>query len=179
MRPLWTCWIFLFWLVSPIAIEAQEANWDFSLTNPIQSGIAGQRLVFNGIITNSTGDALVFSSVSLDFQTDPASNYYNLDFTDEFLNTGLVIPSSGYNGSMFFVEWLPSAPADLTGTGTLDLTADGLALPNSIIVSFSAATTATPAPDALITAMMGTIPGVSLLLQRRKWRRESCMPPAN
>ena len=56
-------------------------------------------------MTNDTGADLLLNSLSIDFGTVPDSSFFDVDFTDSFLNMGLVLPVSGYDGPLFFVKW--------------------------------------------------------------------------
>jgi hypothetical protein len=92
-------------------------DWSLTLTEPQQAGPPGTTLVYNGVITNFTGEEIVLGIIAVGFSANPPpASTYVIDFTDEFLDTLGIIPASGYNGSILFVEWLAAAPVGLTST---------------------------------------------------------------
>lgn len=151
--------------------QAQTPNWDMMLTNPDQLGMPGDTLIYNADLTNGTGADLSLNGIALDFGTDPASSFYDVDFTNDFLNLGFVIPASGYNGSLFFVTWHPDATAGLMGTGLVRLDADIPATPSSISLPFSAGIPVindVPEPGKIALLMGLAVPGSVFLLRRRQ-----------
>lgn len=150
-----------------------QTNWDFALTQDALSGPPGSTLVFAGSVTNATGSDLILNSAGLDFDTFPSSSFFDIDFADEFINTGLTIPQSGYTGPIFFVRWHADAPASLQGTGIIEIFADPPADPESILHEFSASVS--PAgpppvngvPEPGVVVLMAAAMLTSLPLVRR------------
>lgn len=164
MRKAFCYFMLLFFCCLTNISQAQTSNWTFNLTNSEQIGLPGSELVFNGMITNSTGSDLFLTSIGVDFTPDAPSSAYTYDFTDEFLNTSGIIPSSGYNGSVFYVRWDASVPLNTVGDGSVTLFADIPAQPESISMAFRASVV--PAPSAVATFLIGTIPGLAMLMRR-------------
>lgn len=132
----------------PLArITYADSNWSFTLTNPELSALPGSRLTYNGVLTNNTGSDFLLNDATIDFITSAPASSYNFGLTDAFLDTLGVIPTTGYTGSIFFVEWLASAPVGATGTGTIELSAEAPADPSSLSQSFSAAAGLCQKPD--------------------------------
>lgn len=125
-------------LLFPLAARAQTANWDFTLALSDLSGSPGSTLTYSGTIRNDTGGDLTITGVSLDFDTSPHADVFDLDFADEFVNTGLVLPAAGYAGPLFLLRWHPDAAPDLFGFGTVEAFADTPADPVSIPQAFTA-----------------------------------------
>lgn len=138
--------IFLLTLACGSVVHATPANWTITISNPARSGPPGATLLYDGIITNSTGGDLVFDTAKIDFTTTSPATSYVKDFSDSFLATLGVIPTSGYVGPLFFIQWLPSAPIGAFGTGDFALTAEAPADPLSDALSFSAAVSNVPEP---------------------------------
>jgi len=138
-----------------------SGNWNLSLTNPNQGGPPGTLLVFNGVISNTTGSELVLDAATLGFDilTDPS--YYILDLDPAFIDTLGIIPTSGYHGPLFFIQWSLLAPLGATGAGTFEVGA-ALADPVSRTVEFSASVGPTgavpvPEPASLILMAIGAV----------------------
>jgi len=126
--------------------HAQTADWTFTLTDPTQSAVPGSTSVYDGTITNFTGGDLILDTTNLSFVTAAPASTYTYDFVDGFVNTLGVIPTSGYSGPIFSIQWLPSAPVGATGVGAVDLVAEAPANPSSLNQSFSS--TVQPVPEA-------------------------------
>jgi hypothetical protein len=122
-------------------------NWTFTLTNADQSGGPGSALIYDGTITNSTGSDLILDTAKINFETSVQSGFYVKDFSDNFLATLGIIPTSGYSGPIFFIQWNPSVTAGARGTGSLALTAETPASPVSYAPAFSAEVSATTVPE--------------------------------
>ena len=161
------------WTVTSVAAVAQSPNWNFELSNPARSGMPGQILTYNGVITNATGSDLTLIAASLDFDSSVPSSIFEYDFTDDFLNTNGIIPISGYSGSIFYFKWLASAPVGTTGAGTVELLADNPADPVSIPITFQASVvpaSLVPEPTTQIAWLLGVGFSMGLLWYRRRSR---------
>ena len=153
-------------LIAGAPVMAQLPAWDLCLTNPIQTGASGETLIFEGTITNNTGSELNLTNASLRFDTEPLSTEWTLDFTDDFLNTGLTVPSAGYSGSLFSLQWSPSAPQGLQGLGTI--TMETGVSPSSLERPFVARISSTvPEPNVMIL-MLGSAGGMLSLVGSRR-----------
>lgn len=119
-----------------VSREAHAANWTLSLNNPNQAAAAGATVVYNGVITNSTGGPLPID-VSLGFATSPASETFTIDFSEAFVALELVVPTSGYTGPIFQIRWHPDAVAGTFGEGELQLSAADPADPSVVLTPFS------------------------------------------
>jgi len=136
-------------------------NWTLTLTNASQSGQAGSTVFFNGAITNGTGGDLFIDTASLDFNANAPASSYEFDLDPRFVDTLGIIPTSGYVGPLFFVQWLPTAPIGTTGDGTFEVDVAGPGDPTSRSVTFSAQVVApnaaVPQPMTLLLVMAPVI----------------------
>ena len=159
-------------LALPTPSRSQIPNWDFALTHDFLSGPPGADLVFAGTITNSTGSDLILNSAGLDFDTVPSSSFFDIDFADEFVNTGLSIPVSGYTGPIFHVLWHADAPIGLSGLGVIEMFADPPGDPESIPLQFTASVVAgtsssVPEPGDFVW-IVAALSAALLVVRRRK-----------
>lgn len=167
----------LFCLLSR-ASTAQLSNWSFALASTSMSGAPDSVLTFEGIITNQTGGEIILDAVSLDFDPAPYPPAYEIDFADEFIDTGLVIPPGGYSGPLFRLHWFPSAPIGAIGIGAVTLFVESPADPDNLSADYSAAVIAAGPPVAVpepgLTSLLSVVAGGALLLiargRPRPWR---------
>ena len=131
------------------------ATWSLTLDAPAQSGAPNTLIVYSGAITNTTGSDLVLESAFIDFSTSAPASSYLKDYSDDFLSTLGIIPVAGYQGPLFFIEWLSAAPAGAAGTGHFELTADAPASPDLLSVDFSASMAVSQVPEPGAAAIIG------------------------
>jgi len=143
------------------------ANWDLSLDAPAQSGAPNTLIVYSGAITNTTGSDLVLESAFIDFSSSAPASSYVKDYSDDFLSTLGIIPVTGYQGPLFFIEWLSSAPAGANGIGRFELTADAPASPALLSVDFSASVAVSQVPEPGAVAIIGASLICMAVLRRR------------
>ena len=169
MKRVFNYFVLVLCLFLASVADAQVPNWSFSLSNDNQTGLQGSTLVFNGTITNSSGSDLLLTSAGIDFTPNVLQSSYSVDFTDEFLSTGGLIPVTGYSGSVFFVKWDKSVPIGTMEIGTVVLFANSPAQPSSYSQTFTASVFSnTPEPGMLITLVSMGIGSSVLFLYRRR-----------
>lgn len=149
-RDLFVSLIVIIWFAVSAA-NAQVANWSIELLNPNQlSSVVGESLVYNGRITNLTGSELILLGDNLSFSATSDSTTYSFGLSESYLALDGLIPITGYEGPIFYVQWLPSAPAGASGDGVLTLSAQMPADPQDLASNFTSgiATTA-PEPSSI------------------------------
>lgn len=162
-----TCLLFAVYSANVYAlpITASGVNWSLTLDEADRSGSSASLLTFTGTITNDTGGDLLIDAATLDFTASVPSTDYTFDLAPEFLDTLGIIPTTGYSGPLFFVDWIGTVPRGTAGSGTFQLTVDIPGAPPMLAVNFSALVTATPvsAPSGLELTLIG----ISVLLVSR------------
>ena len=162
-------------LLIALCSRAHADNWGFTLDNTDQSGLPNSTLTYSGSLTNTTGTDLPLLGLTLSPPAGSSTADYTIDFTSDFqsaiFNTGYIIPTSGYTGSIFSITFSPTASPGLIISGSLDILTDIPGDPPNLIQNFGATVTspaATPAPSALVTVLIGAVPGLLLLRRRQK-----------
>ena len=150
------------------AAHAHASTWSLSLAQPDQTGAPGSTLVYSGTITNTSGSDLTLDAAQLTFTTSVPTALYSKDYSDDFLSTLGIIPSSGYTGALFEITWGASVLPGSTGSGLFALTA-GSADPTSQLVDFSASVPvpAVPEPAAMFLSSAGGILLIALSARKR------------
>ena len=157
-----------------------DHEWDLSLSNPNQSGPPGSFLIFDSSITNSGPGDLTLDLATLDFLANTDPSFYTFEFAPAFLDTLGIIPTSGYSGPLFIIQWLPAAPVGTIGNGLVELTAALPGDPATRSVEFRASvapSASVPEPGTLMLLAMGV--GALARGGRRTRRGEALAPRAN
>jgi hypothetical protein len=134
-------------------------NWDAALVGPDKTQSPGSFVLFQGSISNGTGADLFIDTAALDLDLQTPAGSYDFALADEFLNTLGIIPTSGYQGPLFFVELFADAATGVTGHGVLELTVLSPGDPVSRSLEFSIAVV----PVATV-AEPGVIPLIAVAL---------------
>ena len=146
----WPKFIFGFSQIADISTQ----NWNIELSAPQQVALPGSLTVFDGVITNNTGLPLVLDTANLNFTTSAPDSSYTKDYADAFLATLGIIPTTGYSGALFQIQWSSGVAGGTLGFGSFALTAEQPAIPQSLSVPFQLQVDAVPEPGTFGLAMV-------------------------
>ena len=149
-------------------------NWNFSLTNPNQSAPPGSLLVFNSVISNSTGADLFIDTSTLGFVLPADMSSYSFDYDPAFLDTLGIIPTTGYAGPLFFIQFALTAPVGAAGMGSVELGMAPTANPASRSAAFTASVAPIPTPPVPEPGIVTLIVIGGCVAARRLLRARTC-----
>ncbi|MGP8238252.1 MAG: hypothetical protein ACLQVW_22965, partial [Limisphaerales bacterium] len=99
-------------------------DWQLVLSDADQPAVTNGTVVYHGSIINNTGADIVLSVLDLSFSMAAPSGAFQYALAPEFLNTGGLIPASGYTGPLFVVTWSEAPAVGSFGSGGLVLMAE-------------------------------------------------------
>ncbi len=160
---------------APLAANAQLPALSFTLDTPLLNGLPGSDISVTGTLTNNSGGDLFLNSIQFAFDS-PGSAFLTANDSAFYAFVPALLTGSGqnsvYNGPLFSIHIADNAPllspSDPAFTGSVSIVG-GANDTASILLNtqnFQARTVATPAPSALLSLLIGAVPG--LIALRRK-----------
>lgn len=145
-----------------------SAQLTFTFTESLLTGGQNRTLTFAATLTN-TGTDTVFLNGN-DFSVSGSD--ITLDDTKFFMNAPLSLNANGtWTGEIFDAIISPTAPADVySGAFTITGGADSSTFDNLARQTFQVRVV--PAPSGLLAVIVGIVPGVGVLLRRRRMSRQ-------
>ena len=125
---------------SPLSTPSKPfavGDWEIELTNPVQEAAAGATLIYNANVRNRTGADILLTDLHLALTTPAPVLAYEVDWAQSFLDTGGVIPLSGYSGPLIALRWLVDPPVGSITQGTLELTTDAAVSSSTLRADFT------------------------------------------
>ncbi|HZP84196.1 MAG TPA: hypothetical protein VFB21_21320 [Chthonomonadaceae bacterium] len=152
----------MLWLLTAVGVGAQSLSFDFD--SAVLSGHRGDTVTFSATLINTSGADLYLNG----YDFTPLASGLTLDDTKFFTNPPYpMTDATPWHGELFDIKIDPTLkPGDYLGTFTIKGGATNTA--DAVLAFQNFQVTVVPVPGALMTALLGGLPGAGLLLRRRR-----------